>query len=159
MTIQEFIIPALLSGFLLTAVFTDQKHQRIPNLLTGPMLLAGIAAQTLFAGLAGLGAALAGALVGFGVFLIPYIRKGMAAGDVKLMAAVGAFVGAQSALYAALLSLLAGALICLAVVTYQFHREKSPTVRGMLGLKVPYASAIAIGTAGALIIEKFQWTL
>ena len=159
MTFLDLIPIALLSGFLLVAVCIDHRSHRIPNWLTGTMLLVGISTQTLTAGFQGLGSALAGLLVGLAVFLLPYIQRSMAAGDVKLMAAVGAFIGAKLVLLAAVVSLVAGASIGLTLLAYRQIHKTNTSVDGILSMKFPYASAIAIGTAVALVTKEFQWTL
>ena len=159
MTIVDSIPVALLSGFLLVAVCTDHRNHRIPNWLTGNMLLAGIATQTLIAGFDGLVTALAGMAVGLAVFLVPYAQRSMAAGDVKLMAAVGTFVGAKIVLIASLISLIAGASIGLSLLAYRQFQKADAGVDATLSMKFPYASAIAIGTAAALLSKEFQWTL
>jgi prepilin peptidase CpaA len=51
-----------------------------------------------------------GAAVGLACFMPFYLLRAMGAGDVKLLAAVGAFLGPQGVLYATLFSLLAGGL-------------------------------------------------
>jgi len=113
--------------------------------------------QTLAAGFAGFTAAAVGVLVGFGVFLLPYSRKSMAAGDVKLMAAAGAFLGAKLVLVAAMVSLIAGASIGLSLLAYRQYRKATVSVDTLLSMKFPYASAIAIGTAVALVTKDLQW--
>ena len=155
----DLLTIVLLAGFLLVAVITDHGSHRIPNRLTGSMLLVGICAQTLSAGLTGFSSAVIGVLVGLGVFLIPYAQKSMAAGDVKLMAAVGAFLGAKLVLIAALISLVAGASIGLTLLAVRHQRKAAANVDALLSMKFPYASAIAIGTALALVFKEFQWTL
>jgi prepilin peptidase CpaA len=66
---------------------------RIPNLLTLPLLLAGLVAHALAGGLPGLGASLIGAGFGFAALIVFYAAGGMGAGDVKFLAAVGAWLG------------------------------------------------------------------
>jgi prepilin peptidase CpaA len=75
------------------AVVTDLRERRIPNWLTIPLLVAGV----LFRGATewgdGLLSALSGMSVGFGIFFVLWLAGGSAAGDVKFMAAVGAWLG------------------------------------------------------------------
>jgi len=158
MNLDVLISNLVLGGFLLTAVLTDHRDHRIPNWLTGSMLLVGLGLQFLTAGLSGLAYGLIGVAVGFAVFLFPYMKKAMAAGDVKLMMAVGAFVGAKATLQAAVISVFAGASIGLVLLAWrQYQRQASATIDSMLTMQFPYASAIAIGTAAALMLKEFQW--
>lgn len=84
-------IRVTLSLIAVVAAFTDLKWRRIPNWLTLAAVPAGIIAQTVYGDgfWRGLGGALGGLLL-----LLPLFLVGAGgAGDVKLFAAVGAFVG------------------------------------------------------------------
>ena len=89
------------------ASIVDYRERRVPNWLNAALALSGIVAGTAYFGWAGLGTSLVGMLVGFGVLIIPWAMHGMGAGDVKLMAAIGAWFGP----WLTLLSFAAGALI------------------------------------------------
>ena len=75
------------------ASVTDLRSRRIPNWLTGPAFLLGIALHLGLGGLRGAGVALLASLIAGSVFFVFFIAGGMGAGDVKLMAAVGALAG------------------------------------------------------------------
>ncbi len=64
-----------------------------------------------------------GLLAGFFLLLPLYLLRGMAAGDVKLMAMVGAFLGPQAALHVALLTYLFGAPLALATLLWHGWRQ------------------------------------
>jgi prepilin peptidase CpaA len=81
-------------GILAIAAYIDWKDHRVPNWLTLSAWVFGVLFHTLLNGWSGLGASLLGTVVGFSTLIIPYALKGMGAGDVKLMASVGAWVGA-----------------------------------------------------------------
>jgi len=103
-------IPVIL--FILLAAREDLRTRKIPNLITGPAFLLGLAVHLAMGGPNGLlGALVAGVLAG--ALLLPgWLMKFMGAGDVKLMAAIGAWLGSpRLALYAALFSLVAGGVI------------------------------------------------
>lgn len=95
------------------AVTTDLRSRKIPNKITVPFALAGMIWQTYQFGWTGAKSSLLGFFVGFLIFLIPYALKGMGAGDVKLMAALGALSNWQFILYTALLTAVMGGLIVL----------------------------------------------
>jgi prepilin peptidase CpaA len=79
---------------LLAAAVFDVLYRRIPNWLTVGGVVLGIAMNTVIGPPAGgLLFSLAGLGVAFGIYLALYAVRAMGAGDVKLMAAVGAFVG------------------------------------------------------------------
>lgn len=120
MPLPPTFVAALLLFVTLAAVY-DLASRRIPNRL----LLAGLAAALLLHTLAGAPgwrapwSWLAGAATGLVLFLPLYLLRGMAAGDVKLMAMVGAFAGPLLALKIGLASCLAGGVMALAILLYR----------------------------------------
>jgi prepilin peptidase CpaA len=116
-------IPAWLDLFLILlvvgAAVTDLAIRKIPNLL----LLLGwcLALGLRLAGAdpaAGIGSALGGAAVGCALFLPLYALRGMAAGDVKLMATVGLFLGPAATLQACILTWCVGGVMALLMILY-----------------------------------------
>jgi len=108
MTLQLTVL--FLCAVLAVAVYSDVRRHRIPNTLTLFGLVSGLAVQLLGHGLSGVTSGLLGAGVGLACFAPFYLLRAMGAGDLKLLAAVGAFLGPQAAFHAALFSLLAGGL-------------------------------------------------
>jgi prepilin peptidase CpaA len=89
-------IAALLLALVIGAAAYDVPFRRIPNWLTALGVLLGLGMNTfLYQGWPGLRVSLTGLAVGFGAYLILYSVRAMGAGDVKLMAAIGAMVGWQ----------------------------------------------------------------
>ncbi len=162
--------PVLLETVLLCCVAlaaaTDLAWRKIPNVL----VLAGLGAALLLQAGAPL-AWLGGALTGLLLFLPLYLLRGMAAGDVKLMAMVGAFTGAGPALLVGLATLLIGGLMALLIVVLRRRgHEALANVRALLSQSLlraagvplapappasvggmPYGVAIALGTASLLL--------
>lgn len=102
---------------VLIAAGTDLSARRIPNWLVGAGALAALAVQIwLSSPLAGAMSWLSGLAVGFGMILPFYLLRGMAAGDIKLMAMVGAWVGPRLAFDIALATFLLGAVWSLILV-------------------------------------------
>ncbi len=137
-------IPVVL--FILLAAREDLRTRRIPNLITGPAFLLGLTVHLAMGGpSAGLAALAAGVFAG--ALLLPgWLMKFMGAGDVKLMVAIGAWLGEpRLALFAALFSLIAGGII--SVVAAARLGILSRTVRNAV-LLLPRVVAGA-GPAGA----------
>ena len=126
----------LLVAILLIAVYCDLRWHRIPNWLSLSSLLIGLSLQALAGGWHGLLSGVLGALIGLACFMPFYLLRGMGAGDVKLLAGVGAFLAPQGAFYAAVFSLLAGGLGAIGYVVWR-----------MLGASV--ATWMQEGTAAA----------
>jgi prepilin peptidase CpaA len=153
------------------AAVNDLRTRRIPNRL----LLAGLAVAFVLCVMsvnpsAALLAALGGAVTGLVMFLPFYLVRGMAAGDVKLLAVVGAFSGAQDALQIAVLTWCAGGVMALVLLLLRGRLMLAVgNVGRMLGGLVitrgvaaapaaqesagsmPYGVAIAIGTVAVLL--------
>lgn len=170
----------LLGVFLAAAVRSDVKHRRIPNKL----VLAGLCAGCLLnsalpegngylsalPGAAGIWAALSGLAIGFCLMLPMYLLRALGAGDVKLMAMVGAFLGPDAIVRVALATFIAGGVLSLIVAIragslqrladnlrtmllasyFKLAMNEMPSVSAMPASagKMPYGVAIA---AGALI--------
>src|SRR5664280_1551296 len=87
-------VEMVLLVMLLAAAVFDVLYRRIPNWLTVSGVALGIAMNTLIGSPeAGLEFSLVGLAVAFGIYAALYALRAMGAGDVKLMAAVGALVG------------------------------------------------------------------
>ncbi|MFH1738937.1 MAG: A24 family peptidase [bacterium] len=102
---------AIAAAILAVAATIDWKEHRVPNRLTIPAFVLGVGFHTFISGTSGLTGSLLGGAVGLGILIVPYALSGMGAGDVKLMAAVGAWVGAGVTLHAFLwIAVLGGAM-------------------------------------------------
>ena len=168
-----------LATLVLTAVVCDVRTRRIPNTLVVAGMTLGLSFQIvarmggdLFVnavGAPGVEAALIGGLTGLGLFLPLYALRTMGAGDVKLLAMVGVWLGPQHVAWAALWTLLAGGVLALIVVigtgvmrqvVANLHAMLVTSLMqaqtgGGLGMtapaqttgRLPYAVAIGCGTA------------
>ena len=85
--------------FTAWALATDLRSRRIPNALTVPSLALALAFHAWFDGWAGLKSGFAGFALGFGTLLVLWLVGGGGAGDVKLMGALGAWLGWRLTLY------------------------------------------------------------
>jgi prepilin peptidase CpaA len=86
----------------------DVKTRRIPNFITFPSILLGLAVHLALGGWRQLLLSLAAGLICGTAFLVFYIAGGMGAGDVKLMAAVGCIAGMPHVAYLLSLTALSG---------------------------------------------------
>lgn len=98
------------------AAATDLWTWRVHNLLTIPLLLTGVIYHGVVDGGVGLGSSLFGVLFAFGALILPYLAGGMGAGDVKLLAGIGAWVGMPGTLHVFIASSLAAGLYSLVLV-------------------------------------------
>lgn len=113
--------PGTLPPLLLSVVMAvgDWRTRRIPNYLTFGGALAGIVFQTAVGGVNGLVQALLGLFLGLGLLLLPYILGGMGAGDVKALAALGAWLGPTGVFSVFCYMGLAGGLMSLGVLLWR----------------------------------------
>jgi prepilin peptidase CpaA len=99
----------------LAACITDFRSRRIPNVLTFGASAAAFVFWAVSGGPTGLVFSVAGWLVGCLLFLPWFLLRGMGGGDVKLLAALGAWVGPGTALWIALYAAIAGGLFAIVV--------------------------------------------
>ena len=104
---------------LIVAAWIDGKQLRVPNWITFPMVLSGLAYNCWMDGWAGLGSGMLGMCVGLLCLLPLYSVGGMGAGDVKLMAGIGAWLGAMITLYAFCATTIIGAIMAICMVLYR----------------------------------------
>ncbi len=166
----KMIFPFLLALWI---SWGDIKTRRIPNYLTLGTALAGLAYNLAVSGWGGLVDGGLGLLLGFGFLILPYLSGGMGAGDVKALAALGAWLGPMGTFYLFLYMAIAGGLLSLAVliwkgVFWQKIRQwwafllnhllcqgsssttaASPPTQAMRG--IPYGVAIALGMGMLLV--------
>lgn len=168
---MHILIIGTLLILLLIAMWQDTRHFRIPNKLVYPGTVIGILLHVLLPEeMDGFGilTSLAGLGVGLIVLLPLYLLRAMGAGDIKLMAMVGAFVGPSGMLSVTLYVLLAGGILAMSAVLvkrkfsnlldnlrimFMLRLARSsiaslttPDTRPQSVGKLPYGVAIAAGT-------------
>lgn len=84
---------AMMVPGILWASWIDYAQRRVPNWLNAAVAAIGFMAQGWFFGWSGLTTGLLGMLVGFATLIVPWLMHGMGAGDVKLMMAIGVWLG------------------------------------------------------------------
>src|SRR6476620_6600206 len=105
------------SVLLVIACVTDVRWRRIPNALVLTLAITGFAFSVwLDPWLAGLGRATAGLSLGFGIWLAFFVLGAIGAGDVKLFAAAGAWLGPAATWRAALVSAALGGALAIAML-------------------------------------------
>ena len=174
MTLTEFGAWLVNHGPLLLPLFLsfwmawgDIRTQRIPNYLTLGTAVAGLGFQLGFHGWGGLWSGFLGLLLGFGLLILPYILKGMGAGDVKALAALGAWLGPRHTLFLFVYMGICGGFVILLVLAWRGvlwshlrqgwlylrnlargYPSRPETSGGSLPKqRIPYAVALALGMA------------
>ncbi|MCD6052478.1 MAG: peptidase prepilin type [Verrucomicrobia bacterium] len=109
-----------LTMLLMIATWTDLRGSRIPNWLNFSAMGLALVMRAWFGGLDGVVLGLIGMGTGLALFLILYCSGSIGAGDVKLMAAVGALVGPSGALLCGFLAILVGGVYALGAMCYQW---------------------------------------
>jgi prepilin peptidase CpaA len=159
---------SVLATGALIAMVVDIRTRRIPNVLTASM--AGLGVGLAAAGISGisLGASIFGFVLGLALMMPGHVLGATGAGDVKLMAAVGAIVGPGLVVSAFLCTAIAGGLLAVAVAVRR--RRLAATIAGTTRLvaaptearqqietakassRFAYGPAIAVGSVLAALI-------
>jgi prepilin peptidase CpaA len=165
----------LVTVTLVVAATIDGIKLKVPNKITFPLILSGWAYCGWCYGFEGLAWSLLGTAIGLGLLLPAYAIGGMGAGDVKLLAGVGAWVGGSVTFYAFCVSTVIGAVLAIAMVLYRKawarHRDQFMVILGEIltirdpqvlstiaaerkssMMLLPYGIPIAMGT-----IAYFAW--
>jgi prepilin peptidase CpaA len=155
-------LAVLLAGW---AGWLDWRSRRIPNWLTVPALLLGLAVNAIAWGVAGAKAALLGAGLGLALLLPFVLLRGLGAGDWKLMGALGAFLGPGRLLVVLFGTILIAGLMAvvemvrrrrvkqtlanLAVLIHAFVTFRLRPQRGTINLDNPDLMTLPFGVAAA----------
>jgi prepilin peptidase CpaA len=102
----------------LVACVIDVRERRIPNWLTFGAAIAGVAYQVAIGGPAGFLTGVGGWLTGAVIFLLPFALGGLGAGDVKLVAALGTWLGWSDTVWLALFTGAAGGVLALVAAAW-----------------------------------------
>lgn len=167
------LIDAVLVALLLTCAVTDTRQGKIFNVVTFPAMLIGLALNGGFGGASGLVWSLLGWALGMGIQWLPYMMGFAKAGDVKLLAAVGALKGWAFCCFGFLYGAAAFGFLLLpwlarrgelkmvgrnihgylaaAALTQSVPEAPTPTVTKRF---VPWGMGLAIGFLIALVLER-----
>ena len=117
------------------ACATDLKSRRIPNWLTFGASAIALLFHAWNGGVAGLQSSAGGWLLGVALFAPFFALRGLGAGDVKLLAALGAWLGPLTILFVAFYSMLSGGVLAMAVaIRAGYVRTAFRNIGGMLAL-------------------------
>lgn len=151
----------------LTAAILDVQQHRIPNWLTYPAMLAGVLLRSYFFGWRGTTSAVLGLLLAGGIIFVFFVMRAIGAGDLKLLAAIGALIGPREVTVALLATAIAGGVLAIVYAIYcgrlrstlvnvgsvlKFHAwgglQAHPEINldNPETLRLPYGLAIAAGT-------------
>ena len=160
----------LLAGFLaLWAGALDWRYRRIPNWLTLPGLLAGIAVNTWGSGWPGAKSSLLGAGLGL-LLLLPFVLiRALGAGDWKLVGALGSFLGPTALLAVLIGSMFVAGIMAIGLIIYKGRvRESARNMAHMIAafltlhlpgrevsLDNPESAKIPFGVAVAVTVLLF----
>jgi len=130
LNLQQMVLILGAGLFTAVAAISDLRTRRIPNKLTVPVFALGLIYQVSFSGWSGLGEGLLGFAVGFGTLFVLWMIGGGGGGDVKLMGALGAWMGFQNTLYVLVLStvfVVLGTMLTMvfSVIKKGFRRTKN----------------------------------
>ncbi len=159
-------------AFVAVCIASDVRTMRIPNALTGPAMLLGLALSGWYLGWVGIESSLAGLGLSLLLLVGPFALGGIGAGDVKMMGAVGALLGPRLLLYSLGAGFMLGGIIAVAHLARMARLgEKLATLGHMVtnavmmvsieplkvsaeaptAVALPYSVPLGIGTLGVLL--------
>jgi len=156
-----------IAGMAAAALF-DLLSRRIPNALNVAIFAGGVVAHTIYGGPSGLGVSLGGAALTFGALLLLFRVGWIAGGDVKLAAAIGAWLGPERGLEAIVLGLAGGGVLALVItllggralraevlenLKFAFFTQRDPQPpRRPAAQKVPLGVALGAAAVAVLVL-------
>ena len=172
-----FALKVLLIMFVSVCAGYDLRLRRIPNWLNVTGLLLGIAFNVFLLRWTGLLDSGCGMMLALVIYLPLYLLSGLGAGDVKLMAAIGAIAGPRNWFYIFLATCLAGGVlgVCVAIakrrlnetllntsslaaslLQFRAPRANKPSlsIANPRALKLPHGFTIAVGAIAFLLMEQ-----
>jgi prepilin peptidase CpaA len=175
MTIAQASFALIISGFTLVAAISDWRTRKLPNWLTVSALVTALVFHIAMGGFSGLLFSLSGFAIGFGILLILWLVGGGGGGDVKLMGAVGAWMGPLLTLQVFLVSAAVIAVVtvfdlALALASLSFCRQSQCCTANVDGAPksikqtitekrrfriVPYAVPVAVSTWLVITVAWF----
>jgi prepilin peptidase CpaA len=164
--VLSFHVSLIISAVVLVSAIYDFKYRIIPNWLTYPTILIGIILS-----LTPYSISFIECMYGLAICFIPsfliYVFQGIGGGDVKLLTAIGVWVGSAAAIEVMIYTVIAGSGLSLIIIIlndqfwvtiknsfkYLFFR-KAIKQDLVITIKIPFAVPIAIGTLWALILPR-----
>ncbi|MHC5540098.1 A24 family peptidase, partial [Singulisphaera rosea] len=139
----------VVASVVIVAAMTDLWKFKVYNALTFPALFTGLAVSAVLGGGAGLGSSLLGAALGFSTLVVFFMMGGVGAGDVKLMTALGAWLGPYLIVQVFLASALAAGLYALVLIVmrggmFSAAVELLILVRRMVSGEMPTPAEVSI---------------
>jgi prepilin peptidase CpaA len=144
------------SIFLAAGLSMDICCSRIPNAVTLPAIVFGFVYNAAFNGpVHGLLTAAAGLLLAVALLGVPFAMGRIGGGDVKLLAAVGSFLGPAAVGIIFIFAVLTGACLAGGLMIYTHCRKAARHEPRPMGL--PYSIPIALGFGGYLLLMGGNW--
>jgi leader peptidase (prepilin peptidase)/N-methyltransferase len=139
----DFVAAGLLLPALIAITAIDLEHQLIPNVITLPGTIAGLAVNAATARMFWADPVI-GILLGSGLFLAIILASGggMGGGDLKLGGMLGAFLGWKALLFALFVAVVLGGVVALALLASGLRKRKDA---------IPFGPFLATGGAMALL--------
>jgi len=165
--IYTLIIHILLFFLVLSTIYTDLAYKKIFNWQTYPCLAIGLFTHCFLGGFNGFLGSLTGLILGALPLFVLFFIGGMGAGDVKLLAAIGALKGYQFSLYTLFYSALVGGGMAFIFILWNGTVKKTISnlfllirhpIKGISEIEdseqqyIPFGCAISLGCIWAFLV-------
>ena len=172
----------LLAILVAIAAVFDIRYRRIPNWLVLSGIIAGLAWNSSTSGWSGLGRSAEGLGLGFALYFPLYLIRARGAGDVKLLAAVGAITGPRNCFWIFLLTAVLGGIIAVILLMFRGRLRKTFFNVGWIlqdlvhfrapyrssdeldvtttkGMRLPHGAMIAVGALAFIVMAQRGLTI
>ena len=156
MTTSDLLFIACVASFTTVAAVWDWRTKRLPNRLTVPACGIAFAFHAIVGGWQGVALATAGFAVGFGVLLILWLIGGGGAGDVKMMGALGAWLGPERTIAVFLISVVLVVAVMSISMLFRFFTRGAIDFRRRY-LQRPTAAAANGRSASSRRLDRQGW--
>jgi len=152
----------LLCAGIAAAAISDLRYRKIPNALVSSIAAAGLVHAAAAFGARGALASMLGAGAGVALLAWPFVRGVLGGGDVKFLAAVGAWTGAAQTVRVLLIGAILGGLLALGFLVSLTRSQRAGVRRNIASLSVPSVEQLERARAvpyGLALAGAAAWVL
>lgn len=159
MITTQLVIHSILLIGLISAGVMDVRSSRVPNLITFPLAFVGLGFHAISDSGHGIFFSVEGLGLGFILLIGFYVYGGMGAGDVKLLAAVGAVVGPINVFEGFIFAALLGGLYAVAMMIWHLGLAKTAERIKIILVSMVFMKVNVTASLEETVLPKLRYAL